>query len=169
VGPFHPPGITWGVDVAGGLAYLAQGFWGLQIFDVSDPGTPTPLGGVGRGGVARGVEVDPDRVLVSDGSALLVDAEDPNAPQILAILSDFVSAVRSRGDLLYATGRNGLEIFDVANPSAPIEQGRLASGAGESLDLEGDHAYIAGGSIGIASTAPKRAGSAASWSASSFA
>jgi hypothetical protein len=87
--------------------------------------------------------------VVSGDSASLVDARDPSAPRLLASLSDFVSDARVRGDLLYATGRNGLEIFDVEDPSAPVEQGGLAEGVGETLDLDGDHVYVAGRAAGL--------------------
>jgi len=48
---------TYGVAVAGNYAYVADGFAGLQVIDVSNPANPLRVGGFDTSGSARGVAV----------------------------------------------------------------------------------------------------------------
>ena len=41
-GNYDTSGNAWGVQVVGNYAYVADGFSGLQIIDISNPSTPTP-------------------------------------------------------------------------------------------------------------------------------
>ena len=46
VGSYDTPDYAWGVYVAGGYAYVANGNSGLQVIDVSDLANPTLAGSV---------------------------------------------------------------------------------------------------------------------------
>jgi hypothetical protein len=65
VGSVDPPGEPGPVAVAGGVVYLASGWWGVQAVGVSQPGPPTVLGGFATGG-AFGLSVADGLVYVAD-------------------------------------------------------------------------------------------------------
>ncbi len=73
LGSVDTPGRALGVAVSGGVAYVADGFSGLQVIDVSDPGSPVILGSVDTPRFARGVAVSGAVAYVADaGSGLQV-------------------------------------------------------------------------------------------------
>ncbi len=57
LGSVDTPGFAWGVAVSGAVAYVGDGSSGLQVIDVSDPGSPVILGSVDTRDSARGVAV----------------------------------------------------------------------------------------------------------------
>jgi len=56
------------VAVAGSYAYVADGNWGLQVIDISDPASPTIAGDVYTPGYASGVAVAGSYAYVADGN-----------------------------------------------------------------------------------------------------
>ena len=42
------PGVVNGIDVSGGLAYVAVGSGGLRVFDVTDPVAPAEVAGLAK-------------------------------------------------------------------------------------------------------------------------
>lgn len=143
-------GGTFGVDVAGGFAYLANAAAGLQVFDVRDPSLPVRIGSCDTPGEATGVQVVGDHAYVADGFAGLqvVDIREPDHPVLVGGLKPGGpgSAVQVRvvGDLaVVAAGFGGLQVFDVSDPRAPVLAGvYVTSGSVGSADLVGNHAFI---------------------------
>jgi hypothetical protein len=70
-----------GVDVVGGLAYVADASSGLRVIDVSDPAAPVELGALAMPSSARDVEVVGGLAYVAAaGSGLrVIDVSDPAA------------------------------------------------------------------------------------------
>ncbi len=105
------PTRTYDASLAGGLAYVANSYDGVQIVDVSDPVHPSV---VGRGDTVH----EASGVAVVGALALVVDA--------------------------------GMRIFDVSNPSQPVETGYFRSdGYVRQLAAAGSLAIIAGYDNGI--------------------
>ncbi len=72
------------VQLVGVLAYVADGAGGLRLFDLTDPGSPAPLGSLPplAGGSALAVEVIGTRAYVANGDpgVQIVDVSDPALP-----------------------------------------------------------------------------------------
>ena len=75
-------GVAYDVQVAGNRAYLALGYGGLAILDVSNPAAPVRLGGYDTSGEARGVAVSGSVAYVADNTAGLqiIDVSNPANP-----------------------------------------------------------------------------------------
>jgi len=73
-GSCDTPGYAYGVAVSGDYAYVADHGYGLQVIDISTPGTPVILGSIDTPGYARGVAVSGGYAYVADyyGSGLQV-------------------------------------------------------------------------------------------------
>ena len=97
---------------------------------------------------------------------VVADLNDPTSPRLLyhrplafdAEIARFASVyglgfIRVRGAHLYiATKDHGLQVYNVANPAAPIYVGRLAAYDAqrpEMIDLEGDRLYFGGEQLRI--------------------
>ncbi len=109
------------VKVQGNTAYVAAA--GLEIYDVSTPGFPVPLGSVSS--VSGGyMQVVGSMVYMASGSSGLqiFNASNPSSPA----LAGRYSAGDPRDVALYgdyamiADGANGLRVVDVSTPSSPV-------------------------------------------------
>ena len=73
--------------------------------------------------------VDGDRAYVGSGTVLLVvDVTTPASPQLVGEVSLTVPlvAIAAAGDHVYVVlGYDGLKVFSVANPAAPVEVGGI--------------------------------------------
>ncbi len=85
LGSVDTPGQARAVAVSGAVAYVADVTFGLQVIDVSDPGSPVILGSVGTPGRAFGVAVSGAVAYVADWTSGLqvIDVSDPGNPVIL--------------------------------------------------------------------------------------
>ncbi len=156
VGQFALPIGTFGVEVAGDLAYAAtQG--GLHIVSKADPtamfeiGMHTTLDG-GRRVTLSG---DLAYVSTSGGNVEIVDVRDPASPALVATIpsTDLVEGVVVSGEQAYvASGLNGLRVFDVSTPSLPVLIGSYDEAGPffvSDVIVDGDLAYIVAGSHGL--------------------
>jgi hypothetical protein len=117
------------------LAFVADGFNGLRIVDVSDPANAFEVGSYGVQTVAGAVAVaiDPDlghaHAYVADrGSGLrILDVSDPSAPAEVAFrgtIGDVRNVEAVEGPYAYiAGGYIGLRIVDVSDRANPVEAG----------------------------------------------
>ncbi|NUN13107.1 MAG: hypothetical protein HUU55_05670 [Myxococcales bacterium] len=127
-------GYAAGADIQYGLLYVA---WetSLQIYDVSLPANPTPVGLVQTPGVAYDVEVLGNIAYVADLAAgiTLIDVSNPNTPMVINTLplNDAFSVV-GKGTTLVVSTYAALIIVDVTNPYAPVVVATypMADGAG---------------------------------------
>ncbi len=139
------------VEVVGNHAYVAAGYQGLVILDISNPAAPTIDGALGLSGYAQDVEVVGDTVYVaaSDyaGSAGLyvVDILDRTAPAQLGVYTGSFNAVVIDGTTAHAIdAETGLHIIDVTTPTAPASIASLdLAGSELALDIDGQHLFIA--------------------------
>ena len=151
-----------GAAVKDGYAYILNssfviGSASLNAFDISNPIFPSPVGGVGIGGLPNEFVLGSNHAYTWSFSQLVViDISDPTNPAIAGqvstpILPKFAAA---EPYLYGVTPNNGLVVFNVANPAAPVQVGAGLSEAaigGEPLSVAaaGSHAYIvAGGASG---------------------
>ncbi|MGD2206516.1 MAG: hypothetical protein PVH17_07030, partial [Anaerolineae bacterium] len=147
---------TWGVDVAGHTAYVAQEDEGLHIVDVSDPYSPFLRGTFSSPtmGSAHEVVVDADYAYVLDVANLeVVDVSNPDEP--LGKGHCYIGGAGERIDYadgtIYATvgaaGLNLVDVSDVENPT-PDHLVRLP-GYAMGVTVTSGHVYVAGGNAGL--------------------
>jgi len=122
VGTFGGTSTPLGVDVTGGLAYVADAH-GLSIYDVTDIADVVREGDFAFAGGALDVRVAAGVAYLvgGDGFVHIVNVNDPSAPVALATLNCGSPAVRVLvdGTRLFVAAEDGIHIYSVANPSAP--------------------------------------------------
>jgi len=149
------PGFPNGVAVADGYAYVASGFAGLHVVDVSDPENPQLLATRDTPGNANDVRVEGVHAYVADGEAglVIVDVSDPLAPFLAGVLDTpgVATDLAVSGNLVFvADGAAGVVAIDVSDPAAPIEVGRVDTpGNARGIDAAGDLAVVADGPGGL--------------------
>jgi hypothetical protein len=170
LGEYHdstwPAGIGVNVRVDGNLAYLARYQDGLRILDISNPAAITEVGHAATEST-DGSEIYNDVKLVAAGGrrfaimasnkagAVVWDVTTPSAPAIVARMGTAVGGGLNIHSIFLDSGKAylanidlGLEIYDIANPAAPVRLGQLASpsGAGDiflhDLSVAGNRAFL---------------------------
>ncbi len=145
-------GFATDVKVVGNRAYLALGYAGLQIIDVSNPASPMRLGGYDTSGFgyARSMAVSGSIAYVTDPLAMLlqiIDVSNPASPVRLGgyDTSGFVGGVAVSGSLAYVADADaGLQILDVSDPASPVCLGGYdTSGIAYGVAVAGNRIYVA--------------------------
>jgi hypothetical protein len=108
----------------GDIAYVADWFAGLHIYELSDPRRPALLASLHSAGSPKGVVVRDGIAFVADDDhgLLVVDVVDPRKPRALGRLPlpGLAYTPVLDGDLLYlASHHGGVLVIDVANPRNP--------------------------------------------------
>lgn len=147
------PGSSGQVAADGATLAVAAGADGLHILDISDPLSPVLVTTMDLLADAYVVTAENGYVYVGTTSGIaVVDVRVPTAPQLVAQLaassaSTHVLAVPGR---LYAS-QGALQVYDLADPSAPVAAGRAEYGASFKTDFAavGDKLYVSAGSVGV--------------------
>jgi hypothetical protein len=135
------PNMASGIDVVNGLAYLAAGWAGLVVLDVSDPAamlvvSEGPNYPSDQPAYAQSVTVDGDTAFVVDHNRfdgqttlLLFDVSDPAEVSFLEshALPTSVS-VQLTEELIVVTSASQLQLRDAANPASIMSETPLVAG-----------------------------------------
>jgi hypothetical protein len=154
-GNYDTSGSVSGVQVVGNYAYVADGYSGLQIIDISNPTTPTLKGNYDTSGAAVGVQVVGNYAYVADGGSGLqiIDISNPTTPTLKGNYDVYGSVFRVQvvGNYAYVTNYGfGLQIIDISNPTAPTLKGNYdTSGYAVGVQVVGNYAYVADDSSGL--------------------
>jgi PKD repeat protein len=146
------PGIVQDIILVGNYAYVAAGFGGLRIIDVTDTANPKEISFFDTPGFARAVAVGDDYAFVADkdGGLRIIKISEPLALTELDPIEydSFVYDVSLAGDLIYiATGWNCLRIINISDPAEPSEVGfNDEPGYCRNVVILGNYAYISDGS-----------------------
>lgn len=149
---------TEGVAVEGDYAYVVTRSNGrLQIYDVSDPLTPTLSSSLDLDSFvdAYSIEVKDNRAYITTNEGLtIVDVTDPTSPATLGSDSDsdlsYSVDVKVLGDLAFVAksqgGSGGVFILDVSDPTMPAVESNYAGDAAlaqsySGVDLLGNVVY----------------------------
>ena len=131
----YPAGVgqAGGVAVSGNTVFVANGFGGLQILDVSTPNNPILLSNFYSGwpAAAQAVVVNGDIVFMASGYAGLqiLDVSNKLAPHLLCdypvfintIVSPYISGVVTSGNTVFIINNDvGVLILDVSDLRHPI-------------------------------------------------
>ena len=143
-----------GLVISGQYAYVASGYAGLHVYDISDPAHPSHVG--------------PDPSLVWDASAVAlsghyafvagdtlrsVDISSPANPVVAGSApgTRLCYGVAVSGDVAYlAADADGLFTYNIANPTTPVSLGQINNG-GHALGVavSGNFAYLANALDGL--------------------
>ncbi len=156
VGNYNTSSYAHGVQVVGNYAYVADGFSGLQIIDISNPTTPTLKGNYDTSGYAQSVQVVGNYAYVADDDKGLqiIDISNPTTPTLKGNYDTSANAcgVQVVGNYAYvADGGSGLQIIDISNPTTPTLKGNyyIPGSACWGVQVVGNYAYVADGGSGL--------------------
>jgi hypothetical protein len=155
VGSYDTPGLSYGVQVVGNYAYVADLTSGLQIIDISNPATPTLKGNYDTSGNALDVQIVGNYAYVADyqSGLQIIDISNPATPTLKGNYDTSGNAldVQIVGNYAYvADGYLGLQIIDISNPATPTLKGNYDT-SDYALDVQivGNYAYVADGDLGL--------------------
>ncbi|NCT46097.1 MAG: endo-1,3-1,4-beta-glycanase ExsH, partial [Microcystis aeruginosa G11-09] len=143
------------MQIVGNYAYVADGWSGLQIIDISNPATPTLKGNYDISSYAQDVQIVGNYAYVADGNSGLqiIDISNPAAPTLKGNYntSGYARDVQIVGNYAYvADGYSGLQIIDISNPAAPTLKGNYnTSGYARDVQIVGNYAYVANNDSGL--------------------
>ena len=142
-----------GLTLASNCVFLAEGWDGFEIVDVSDPRHPSRTGGVASGDTWQ-VSVAGARAYVADGvyGLKIFDIADPGQPKLLGSCATEGRAlgIHVQGDLAYiADDDRGLQVFYIADPQRPVRIGGNPLFGAEKVAVLNGLAYVATWSDGI--------------------
>ena len=124
ISSLETPDAAMDVMVMGDTAFVAAGYAGLQVLDVSDRSDPVMIASLETSGRAWGVAVSGNTAYVADLYGLrVIDVSYPSHPIIIGSVDTPGQAgkVALAGDLAFvADGEGGLQVIDISNPSYPI-------------------------------------------------
>ncbi len=154
VGFYDTPAYAWGVDVSGGIAFVADNASGLQCINVTNPAAPTPLGSYDTPGDALDVCVSGLFAFVADNASGLqcINVTNPAAPTPLGSYDTpgYAYAVDVIGGVAYVADYDyGLQCINVTNPAAPTPLGTFPAYFARGVDVIGTVAYVVNGSTGL--------------------
>lgn len=119
------PSVVNDIVISGDLAYVANGFGGLGVYDLSKPTEPREIGRCELEGYTAGVEVEGALAYVAAGIRLVtIDVSDPARPIVLGSYETHNRAVdvAVKGGYAYlAILSQGFEVLDVTDPSNPFK------------------------------------------------
>ena len=149
------------IDVAiqGDYAYClfsaedGTGKWGVCVFDISDPHSPSLASSVTLNGEAGRLALSGDHLHVAydylqSGHYALIDVADPLDPHLVGDLNlgeSTLSQVVVRGNQACVGGSN-FDVVDISDPANPVRTGSIEGLEAEALCVVGDH-VIAGNAI----------------------
>ncbi|MDM8549333.1 hypothetical protein QUF72_04610 [Desulfobacterales bacterium HSG2] len=122
IGWFDTPGAAYDFVVSEGKAFVADGHGGLQIIDIRNPSWPR----IGSFYMpeAFSLAISGEMAVVGWGGNILVtDISNPADPQYVAsprIQGRAYDIALSEGKAFVASGKSGLQIIDITDPSARI-------------------------------------------------
>lgn len=147
---------TYEVINSNNTAFIACGFSGLQILDISDPANPTVIGfWDDNQGKALGLDYRDGIVFLADDTCgvSIIDVSDLEHPTLLSICPSRGHAWDAliNGEYLYiADGESGVTIFDVSDFREPFEIGRYDTlGSAREINIIDNYAFVANDTEGL--------------------
>lgn len=137
------------------IAYVADWFSGLHLYEISQPEQPRHLGNYHTPGSSKGVVVKDHYAIVADDDhgLQIVDVSNPAKPVwVTELLSTGLAyTMKLVGDRLYlADHRGGFHIIDVSDITHPKHLAVWdTSGKSWAIDVVGNTAYVADDTSGL--------------------
>ncbi|MBK7003060.1 MAG: cadherin domain-containing protein [Rhodoferax sp.] len=161
---YDTPGVARGIAVNGNYAYLADYSPGLQIFNISNPASPSLEGTYTNVNTvnARAVVVNGGYAYLANAgnnpSLQIVDISDPANPAFKATITtpgSYAYSVAVNGNFAYvACAEAGLQVINVSDPAHPSLLGTYTDPNpgtkwAYGIAVSGNYAYVAYGSAGL--------------------
>lgn len=155
------PAATVGVAVSGNYAYLADGQFGLRIYDISNPSNPINVGNYTNNYADGFNSPNSTAVAISGNYAYLAswidglrifDISNPSSPTNVAHIGITTEFVTVSGNNAYIGNNNsnvGLEIYDISNPINPIFIKGMPGLSPNNVTISGNYAYVADDDLGL--------------------
>ncbi len=137
-------GTAQGVAVQGDYAYIADGTNGLVVIDVSNPLSPSQVGGYDTDGDARAVAVSGNHAYLADGinGMVVVDISNATAPEFAGqkvTAPTELNDIHVSGNVVYVSRSNSsVAEYDVSDPTAPTHNDAEGFG-GSDINVLGIH------------------------------
>ena len=149
LGQYDDGGEAFDIHVSGNYAYVADGYDGLEIINISNPANPVEVGQFVDGGYTHSVYVSGNYAYVADydEGLKIINISKPTTPVKVGSYYDGGNAwgVYVSGNYAYvADTTDGLEIINISNPTNPVEVGQYDDGgSSEGVYISGNYAYVA--------------------------
>ncbi len=142
------------IAITGNYAYISDGYYGIQIMDISSPDDPVPVGSFNTPGYTYQVEIDGNFAYVADhsGGLRVLDISNPVQPVEVASLATPNDAlgICVKGDFAFmGIGADGMAVIYIVDPLNPQLIGTHAFSGGRNIVVEGDYAFLADGANGL--------------------
>ena len=137
------------------IAYVADWFSGLHLYDISDPAQPRHLSNYHTPGSSKGVVVENGYAYVGDDDhgLQIIDVSNPEQPKKVSevLTTGLAYTLKKHGKLIYlADHRGGFHIVDVSNVHKPvIVSSYNTPGKSWAIDIVDNIAYVADDSSGL--------------------
>ena len=127
----------------------------IAIIDTTNPAAPALLGRLGIGAFTLDLSLQGTTLAAAtDGGGVVLLDVSGMVPVVLSAVVGVqrVHGVTMAGGRLYvAGGHEGLKVYDVANPAAPVDRGSVAlTAAAFDVIVDGGHAYVSVGRRSLA-------------------
>jgi hypothetical protein len=146
VGSAVVPDVVLDLVVKNGLAFVAEGVDGLEIFDVGDPVSFSSLGHIPYNGSVVALDVVGDVVYFANGGTTFgIYVRGAETTTEFWIPTDATTAVGVDGDVAYVASRGRqIRIVDVADPAEPHGLGfvNVIEGSGEDILVGTGFIYV---------------------------
>ena len=144
------------VDVQGNYAYVAAGFAGLRVIDLTQPSAPQEVGAFLTQSYTAGVAVQGHYAYIATGQqapeargVYIIDVSDPRNPvqagyfylEPHSTVFGAGWAIRVSGNYAYIANEWGIGVLDVSQPSNPLWEGLIPTGGGNHVAVDGSRAY----------------------------
>jgi hypothetical protein len=137
------------------IAYVADWFSGLHLYDISNPAKPRHLSNYHTPGSSKGVVVDNGYAFVGDDDhgLQIIDVSNPERPQKVSeiLTTGLAYTLKKQGNLIYlADHRGGFHIIDVSNIKQPaIVSSYDTPGKSWAIDVADNITYVADDTSGL--------------------
>ena len=161
-GAIKTPGQAKGVGVYRNRALVADHVEGVDLIDISDPSDPVALGSFYLDGYPRDVAAAGPLAFAVDAptGVYVFDLSRPGPPEPIGMVqsarspSSVEAPAPSGGDapdVVCMVGGGLLQVYDVSNPSAPVNTADFPTPGGRPLrvTVRGSLAYVADGPAGL--------------------
>jgi hypothetical protein len=152
--PYVSVGEYTALEVVGSHVFGGAVAIGVDVFDISNPAAPSPVGSASVSGSVRDLlAVGTTLYVGTDNNVALFDIADPANPEPITTLSSSGRSLARAGNRLYvgSTFTGTLAVYDIADPTQPalVTSVPLGSGRIEDIDLAGNVLYAATSAFGV--------------------
>ena len=145
-----PYGATQAVVAQGNLAYMGNGA-ALMVVDLLAPASPAIVGTLALADEIMSLAIDGDRLYAGTRAGLnVIDVSTPTAPMVVGALERYWLPfdMAASGNIL-CVHEQGLLVFDVSDPSAPVEASTWPLYQTSDVEMVGHHAFITYGGLEV--------------------